>query len=109
MNEIVKAIAPINKEAQTVLKTSMYHRVEGQATTGHSCSTLFPVWDRGIEIVSKREISSAFSAKQTKPLSACQHLAIRKTPKKKIRKTAVLSHHSNQELISKGAEEIACL
>ncbi|THV55866.1 hypothetical protein BGAL_0002g00210 [Botrytis galanthina] len=66
MDEIVKAIAPINKEAQTVLKTSIHHRVEGQATTDHSYSTLFPVWDKGIEIVSKREISTAFSAKQTK-------------------------------------------
>ncbi|KAF5873641.1 uncharacterized protein Bfra_005105 [Botrytis fragariae] len=60
-------------------------------------STLFPVWDRGIETVSKREISTALSTRQTKALSACQHLAIRKIPKKKIRKIAVFSHHSNQE------------
>lgn len=36
MDEIVKAIAPINKEAQTVLKTWMYHRFEAQATSDHS-------------------------------------------------------------------------
>ncbi|TGO88324.1 hypothetical protein BPOR_0169g00030 [Botrytis porri] len=57
-DETVKAMAAINKEAQTVLKTWIYHRLEAQATTDHC-------YDRGIEIVSKREFSTAFSAKQT--------------------------------------------